>query len=169
MDQARTEHREFGSLFDPNEQLPLRRGTRAPKLKKLVSQILLEAIRIDRDMGMYMFDMYNKGWLSVAGGEGKVPQFKSLEEYQAYRRDDFGIRYTPTNVNCPHLDSLSTNLTTPIRAFWPMVEFGMAMQLSDEDKRLIEPVMEPINKAIIWTNDYWSFDREYHESITNGS
>ncbi|KAF4276289.1 hypothetical protein CNMCM8812_002246 [Aspergillus fumigatus] len=130
MDQARTEHREFGSLFDPNEQLPLRRGTRAPKLKKLVSQILLEAIRIDRDMG----------------GEGKVPQFKSLEEYQAYRRDDFGIR-----------------------AFWPMVEFGMAMQLSDEDKRLIEPVMEPINKAIIWTNDYWSFDREYHESITNGS
>ncbi|KAF4151442.1 hypothetical protein CNMCM6069_003861 [Aspergillus lentulus] len=146
MDQARTEHREFGALFDPHEQLPSRRGTRAAKLKKLVSQILLEAIRIDRDLGMYMFDMYNKGWLSVAGGEGKVPQFNSLEEYQAYRRDDFGIR-----------------------AFWPMVEFGMAMRLSDEDKRLIEPVMEPIDKAIIWTNDYWSFDREYHESITNGS
>jgi hypothetical protein len=49
-----------------------------------------------------------------------------------------------------------------------MVEFGMAMRLSDEDKKLIEPVMEPIDKAIIWTNDYWSFDREYHESITNG-
>ncbi|KAG2005097.1 hypothetical protein GB937_009054 [Aspergillus fischeri] len=146
MDQARTEHREFGALFDPHEQLPSRRDTRAAKLKKLVSQILLEAIRIDRDMGMYMFDMYNKGWLSVAGGEGKVPQFNSLEEYQAYRRDDFGIR-----------------------AFWPMVEFGMAMRLSDEDKKLIEPVMEPIDKAIIWTNDYWSFDREYHESITNGS
>lgn len=101
MDQARTEHREFGALFDPHEQLPSRRGTRAAKLKKLVSQILLEAIRIDRDLGMYMFDMYNKGWLSVAGGEGKVPQFNSLEEYQAYRRDDFGIRYTLTNVHRP--------------------------------------------------------------------
>lgn len=71
MDQARTEHREFGSLFDPNEQLPLRRGTRAPKLKKLVSQILLEAIRIDRDMGMYMFDMYNKDGCPLQVGRAK--------------------------------------------------------------------------------------------------
>ncbi|RDH38420.1 isoprenoid synthase domain-containing protein [Aspergillus welwitschiae] len=148
MDQARAEHRDLGALFDPHGQQPSSsRSTRAPKLKKLVSQILLEAIRIDRDLGMYMFDMYNKGWLSAAGGkEGKAPQFNSLEEYQAYRRDDFGIR-----------------------AFWPMVEFGMAMRLSDEDKKLIEPVMEPIDKAIIWTNDYWSFDREYHESVTSGS
>lgn len=50
-----------------------------------------------------------------------------------------------------------------------MVEFGMAMRLSDDDKKLIEPVMEPIDKAIIWTNDYWSFDREYHESINSGT
>lgn len=96
MDQARAEHRDLGALFDPHgQQLSSSRSTRAPKLKKLVSQILLEAIRIDRDLGMYMFDMYNKGWLSAAGGkEGKAPQFNSLEEYQAYRRDDFGIRYT---------------------------------------------------------------------------
>ncbi|PYH70516.1 bifunctional terpene synthase/polyprenyl synthetase family protein [Aspergillus vadensis CBS 113365] len=141
MDQARAEHRDFGALFDPDGQpLSSRRSTRAPKLKKLVSQILLEAIRIDRDLG---------------GKEGKAPQFNSLEEYQAYRRDDFGIRRDP--------------ISDYLRAFWPMVEFGMAMRLSDEDKKLIEPVMEPIDKAIIWTNDYWSFDREYHESVTSGS
>ncbi|GLA65892.1 hypothetical protein AtubIFM54640_008092 [Aspergillus tubingensis] len=141
MDQARAEHRDFGALFDPNGQpLSSCRSTRAPKLKKLVSQILLEAMRIDRDLGMYMFDMYNKGWLSAAGGkEGKAPEFKSLEEYQAYRRDDFGIR-----------------------AFWPMVEFGMAMRLSDDDKKLIEPQSSG-------PNDYWSFDREYHESINSGT
>jgi hypothetical protein len=92
MTQAIEEHRDFGKLFDPKKPAQLHPGTRAHGLKKLVSQILLEAIEVNREQGMYMFDMYNKGWLAVAGKE-KVTQFTSLEQYQAYRRDDFGLRY----------------------------------------------------------------------------
>ncbi|KAJ0413219.1 isoprenoid synthase domain-containing protein [Aspergillus carlsbadensis] len=145
MTTAIEEHRDFGRLFDPCKPAQLHPGTRARGLKKLVSQILLEAIDINRDLGMYMFDMYNKGWLAVAGKE-TVTQFTSLEQYQAYRRDDFGIR-----------------------AFWAMTEFAMDIRLSDEDKKLVEGVMEPIDKAVVWTNDYWSFDRESREAHVNGS
>ncbi|KAL4876396.1 putative geranylgeranyl diphosphate synthase [Aspergillus karnatakaensis] len=145
LDTAIEEHRDFGKLFDPKRPARLHPGTRAHGLKKLVSQILLEAIEINRDQGMYMFDMYNKGWLAVAGKE-RVTQFTSLEQYQAYRRDDFGLR-----------------------AFWAMTEFALDIRLSDQDKRLVEAVMEPINKAIVWTNDYWSFDRESWEARVNGS
>ncbi|KAL5340870.1 isoprenoid synthase domain-containing protein [Aspergillus crustosus] len=145
MTAAVEEHRDFGRLFDPSKPAQLRPSTRASKLKKLVSQVLLEAIKIDRDMGMYMFDMYNKGWLAVAGKDAVTP-FKSLEDYQAYRRDDFGLS-----------------------AFWAMTEFGLNIRLSDEDKKLVQPVMEPIDRAIVWTNDYWSFDRESREARVNGS
>ncbi|KAL4902036.1 hypothetical protein BDW74DRAFT_187032 [Aspergillus multicolor] len=160
MTTAIEEHRDFGRLFDPCKPAQLHPGTRARGLKKLVSQILLEAIEIDRDLGMYMFDMYNKGWLAVAGKEA-VTQFTSLEQYQAYRRDDFGIRYVHLTVS-----NLSTSLC---RAFWAMTEFAMDIRLSDEDKKLVERVMEPIDKAIVWTNDYWSFDRESREARVNGS
>jgi hypothetical protein len=50
-----------------------------------------------------------------------------------------------------------------------MTEFAMDIRLSEEDKNLVEGVMEPINKAIAWTNDYWSFDRESREARVNGS
>ncbi|KAJ5807346.1 geranylgeranyl pyrophosphate synthase [Penicillium robsamsonii] len=145
MDSARIEHRELGLLFDPNKQYQPTSGTRAPKIKKLVSKILLEAIDIDHDMGMYMFDMYNKGWLAVAGN-AKTWQFDSIEDYQAYRRNDFGAT-----------------------AFWAMTEFAVGVRLSDDDRKLIQPVMEPIEKAVVWTNDYWSFDRENYEAAVNGS
>ena len=162
MDAARMEHRELGLLFDPNRQHQPTSGTRAPKIKKLVSQMLLEAIRIDREMGIYMFDMYNKGWLAVAG-EAKVWQFDSVEEYQAYRKNDFGTMYVAIN-NWSRNHELMM-----FRAFWAMTEFAVGMRLSDDDRKLIEPVMEPIEKAIVWTNDYWSFDRENYEAAVNGS
>ncbi|KAK1149438.1 hypothetical protein N8T08_006661 [Aspergillus melleus] len=145
MTAATDEHRDFGLLFDPHKTAQLRPGTRAPRLKKLVSRILLEAVEVDREMGMYMFDMYNKGWLAVAGKEA-VTQFTSLDAYQAYRKDDFGLS-----------------------AFWAMTEFAMEIRLSDEDRKLVETVMEPIDKAVVWTNDYWSFERESWEARVNGS
>ncbi|CBF87199.1 hypothetical protein AN2611.2 [Aspergillus nidulans FGSC A4] len=145
MDTARTEHRELGLLFDPNKPHQPSFNTRAPRIKKLVSQILLEATAIDRALAMYMFDMYNKGWLAVAG-EAKEWHFNSVEEYQAYRRNDFGAT-----------------------ALWAMTEFAVGIRLSDADRKLIKTVMEPIEKAVIWTNDYWSFDREYYEASVNGS
>jgi hypothetical protein len=49
-----------------------------------------------------------------------------------------------------------------------MVEFGMDIKLSDRENALVRHIFEPIEKALIWTNDYWSFDRENDESQVYG-
>lgn len=49
-----------------------------------------------------------------------------------------------------------------------MVEFGMAFRLSDHEKNLVKHIFEPIDEALMWTNDYWSFDREAEESQVYG-
>jgi hypothetical protein len=50
-----------------------------------------------------------------------------------------------------------------------MVEFGMAFRLSDQDKELVKGIFEPIEEALMLTNDYWSWDREYEESMAFGN
>jgi hypothetical protein len=49
-----------------------------------------------------------------------------------------------------------------------MVEFGMGFKLSDDEKALVKHIFQPIEEALVWTNDYWSFDREYDESHVYG-
>jgi ophiobolin F synthase len=56
-----------------------------------------------------------------------------------------------------------------MRAFWPMVEFSMGWSPSDGEKLAMAPIFEPIEEALILTNDYWSWDREYEESMTCGN
>lgn len=50
-----------------------------------------------------------------------------------------------------------------------MVEYGMDFRLTDEDRELVKHVFEPIEEALMLTNDYWSWDREYEEWKTNGN
>jgi hypothetical protein len=54
------------------------------------------------------------------------------------------------------------------RALWPMLEFGMGFSLSASEQALVRHIFQPIEEALIWTNDYWSFDREFDESQVHG-
>lgn len=70
------------------EKNPTSRGT---KMKKLASQVLLDAIRIDKELGIHMLEMYQKGWLAVAE-RTENKDFESLEDYFAFRMNNFGMR-----------------------------------------------------------------------------
>jgi ophiobolin F synthase len=50
-----------------------------------------------------------------------------------------------------------------------MVEYGMGYRLTPKQHELIRDVMEPIEEALMLTNDYWSWDREYEDWKTNGN
>jgi hypothetical protein len=45
-----------------------------------------------------------------------------------------------------------------------MTEFGMAFRLSDDEGDLVKHIFEPVEEVLMWTKDYWSFDREWEDS-----
>lgn len=50
-----------------------------------------------------------------------------------------------------------------------MVEYGMAYKLSQDDWKLVRHVIDPIEEALMLTNDYWSWERELRDSERNGN
>ncbi|PSN71887.1 geranylgeranyl pyrophosphate synthase [Corynespora cassiicola Philippines] len=145
IEDAIAEHRDFERSLDIEPTEEPAQGSRADKLKKLAAQILLEAVRIDRDMGIHMLEMYQKEWLAIVE-KNDDKEFGDLEEYYTYRKCNFGMR-----------------------AFWPMVEYGMGFRLTKKDHELIKHVFEPIEEALMLTNDYWSWDREYEAWKKDGN
>ena len=91
IDKAMAEHKDFEASFDTGNNHKPAAGSRAAKLKKLASQLLLEAINLDRELGMYMLEMYQKEWVAVVE-KRDVSEFNSLDEYYSYRMDNFGMR-----------------------------------------------------------------------------
>lgn len=50
-----------------------------------------------------------------------------------------------------------------------MVEFRMALKLSPRDSELVQGIFEPIKEALILSQDYWSWDKEYRRWKQNGT
>lgn len=44
-----------------------------------------------------------------------------------------------------------------------LMRFGMGIQLSNEEQRIIEPIVKPCYAALGLANDYFSFDIEWQE------
>jgi ophiobolin F synthase len=92
INEAMTEHKDFEASFDRSSTHKPAAGTRAARLKKLVSQVLLEAINVDREKGNYMLERYQKGWAAIME-KSEVPEFNSLDDYLAFRTTKFGMKY----------------------------------------------------------------------------
>jgi ophiobolin F synthase len=89
IDEAMAEHDDFGASVDiHNKQKP--KGPRSVKLKRLAAQFLLDCINIDRELGIYMLEVYQKDWVAVME-EPNMGGFKSLEEYYKFRKLNIGM------------------------------------------------------------------------------
>ncbi|KAK6213346.1 geranylgeranyl pyrophosphate synthase [Colletotrichum tabaci] len=113
---------------------------RSMKMKKYISKCLLEAMNIDRPRALRMINTYRSKWLDVMERRD-VNEIETLDEYLVFR-----------------------NLNGGMEAFWSMVEFGMAMDVSDSDKTRIRPLFAAAESALVLTNDYWSWDREWRQA-----
>lgn len=45
-----------------------------------------------------------------------------------------------------------------------MVEFGMSIDISDVEQKQIRPLFQAAESALVLTNDYWSWDREWRQA-----
>ncbi|KAF6809680.1 geranylgeranyl pyrophosphate synthase [Colletotrichum sojae] len=113
---------------------------RSIKMKRYISKCLLEAMEIDRTRALRMINSYRSKWLDVMES-GDVNEMKTLEEYLVFR-----------------------NLNGGMEAFWSMVEFGMSIDISDAEKKQIRPIFQAAESALVLTNDYWSWDREWRQA-----
>jgi hypothetical protein len=102
-DEAVLEHEEFeapAGHFNTHDQAA---ETRAAKLKKLVSQVFLQAIELDHEQGMLMLESYQKEWAAIIE-KSVVPKSNSLGDYLAFRTTKFRMRYI---VHCEETSKLS--------------------------------------------------------------
>ncbi|GKT48733.1 ophiobolin F synthase [Colletotrichum spaethianum] len=109
-------------------------------MKKYLSKCLLEAIEIDRPRALRMIDSYRSKWLDVME-RSTINNIESLDEYLVFR-----------------------NLNGGMEAFWSMVEFGMAIDISEAEKQQIQPLFAAAESALVLTNDYWSWEREWRQA-----
>lgn len=88
------EHDALVVAMDPNETEQEIKNVRAAKMKKLLSQSILECIKIDPEIGMDIVDSYRKTWLK----EMDVPDtdnFRNLDEYLNFRFLNAGAESVP--------------------------------------------------------------------------
>nr|XP_036580735.1 geranylgeranyl pyrophosphate synthase [Colletotrichum truncatum]KAF6788807.1 geranylgeranyl pyrophosphate synthase [Colletotrichum truncatum] len=116
------------------------------KKKKLVAQVMLDFLRIDPALGMDLAKSCKAGWTPLAAGV----EWDTMEDYLGFRRHSAGLDI-----------------------YWTKTVFGLGEKLSDEEEKLIRPLVWAAEKAAMLNNDYWSWDIEYSqanqkiESLTN--
>ncbi|TDZ39338.1 Fusicoccadiene synthase [Colletotrichum trifolii] len=142
-EEALKEHRNLSEAMEISAVAPHqgpKAFDRSMKMKKYISKCLLEAMDIDRPRALRMINTYRSKWLDVMERHD-VNEIDTLDEYLGFR-----------------------NLNGGMEAFWSMVEFGMAMDVPDSDKTRIRPLFAAAESALVLTNDYWSWDREWRQA-----
>ena len=71
----------------------------AAKLRKLLSQGMLELIKIERDIAMDILELYRSKWLDVMENP-PTSGFQTLEDYLAFRRYNAGSE--SVHLLCTH-------------------------------------------------------------------
>ncbi|OJD32476.1 geranylgeranyl pyrophosphate synthase [Diplodia corticola] len=146
LEEAVRDHQHFSDALQPEAVDDVADGAmKQRKMKSLVSKIMLDILALDRDMGLRMLQSYREKWLDVM----EKPDFdkvESMEKYLEFRMLNGGME-----------------------PFWLMCQFGMGLNLPDNELELLRPIFEPAEAALVLTNDYFSWDREYHSATHTGA
>jgi ophiobolin F synthase len=62
-----------------------------------------------------------------------------------------------------------TDRLPPWSPFWSMCLFGMDISITKAESDSVKDIFQSIDRALVLTNDYWSFDREYAISKKTGA
>ncbi|KAL5041044.1 hypothetical protein BDW71DRAFT_212499 [Aspergillus fruticulosus] len=107
--------------------------------KQIQSKMLLELLSIDAPCAEVVIDSW-KTMISTTAKQDKKRVFENLDGYLDYRIVDTGA---------PFVDML--------------MRFGMGILLSEEEQKMVEPLVKPCYAALGLANDYFSFDIEWEE------
>ncbi|KAM3064861.1 hypothetical protein ACMFMF_011701 [Clarireedia jacksonii] len=113
------------------------------KLYKALSEALLDLIKIDRQSGIRIIDLYQK-WIMNGG---RVPKMTTYDEFMVHRsNNDFGTA-----------------------AWWAMVEFGIGLNLTLEERMISNPITDTASEFLVLSQDYWSWEKEYRAYKADGT
>lgn len=85
---AMDEHNALATAMDLNQQDI--KNAKAAKMKKILSQSLLECLKIDHEMGMDILNSYRGTWLK--GMEVlDIDRFQTLDDYAKFRIINAGV------------------------------------------------------------------------------
>lgn len=90
IEDAQAEHDELHAALDPEDKRSLAPNSRAMKIKKLVSQCILECIGLDRELGLKMLAAFRDVWLAISE-KNSHKEAQTVEEYLQYRSDNSGM------------------------------------------------------------------------------
>jgi ophiobolin F synthase len=161
MEDAHNEHLDLDAALDLEDTRALAKESKSSKTKSLASYALLECVKIDHQQSIAMLQSYRKQWLSVM--EHHDPRtFESLEEF-------FRARSLNGGMGCvyPTCDVIQRELCLPMymySAYWSMISFSLGVTLTPEDEAMMEGVVESAERALLLTNDYYSWERELEQS-----
>ncbi|MCJ1464556.1 hypothetical protein MMC07_003169 [Pseudocyphellaria aurata] len=134
------EHDALAVAMDPHETQQDITNARGAQLKKLLSQSIQECIEIDHEIGVDIVESYRKTWLRGMDGPN-TNSFQTLDDFAKFRALNGGTE-----------------------AFWIMVEFSHGKKLTKEEKELIAGVHKTTEWCLLFMNDYYSWENEYHAS-----
>ncbi|KAH7110377.1 geranylgeranyl pyrophosphate synthase [Dendryphion nanum] len=140
MEDAHHEHLDLDAALDLEDTRALAKESKSSKTKSLASYALLECVKIDHQQSIAMLQSYRKQWLSVMEHHD-TRTFESLEAFFRAR-----------------------SLNGGMGAYWSMISFSLGVTLTPEDKALMEGVVESAERALLLTNDYYSWERELEQS-----
>ncbi|KAI7779771.1 geranylgeranyl pyrophosphate synthase [Diaporthe eres] len=107
------------------------------KKKKLVARVMLDFMRLDPALGLDLVKSCKAGWTPLAAGV----EWEIMEDYLHFRRHSAGL-----DIN------------------WTKTVFGLGEKVSDDEEKLIRPLVWAAEKAAMLNNDYWSWDIEYFQA-----
>ncbi|MCJ1463325.1 hypothetical protein MMC07_001932 [Pseudocyphellaria aurata] len=137
---AMDEHDALAVAMDPHETQQEIKNARTARMKRLLAQSIQECIKIDPELGVGFVESYRKTWLR----EMDVPNtnsVKSLDDYAKFRALNGGIEL-----------------------FWDMVAYSHGNKLTKQESELVAGVQNTANWIMLLTNDYYSWENEYHAS-----
>lgn len=112
------------------------------QMTKYMSRCLLDAMKIDRPRAIRMLDRYRAEWLDGSERErDTMDTVETLEEYYLQR-----------------------GLNGGMGAFWQLVQFGMGIDITKEEETDIAPIYEAATRALLLSNDYYSWEREWYDA-----
>ncbi|OLN98000.1 Ophiobolin F synthase 2 [Colletotrichum chlorophyti] len=127
-----------GAMTDSLGETPQRdHDLESMKKKKLVARVMLDFMRLDSALGLDLVKSCKAGWTPLAAGV----EWETMEDYLQFRR-----------------------LSAGLDIYWTKTVFGLGEKLSDEEEKLIRPLVWAAEKAAMLNNDYWSWDIEYFQA-----
>jgi ophiobolin F synthase len=90
IEDAQTENDNLYAALNPDDKGNKTTDLRATKMKKLVSQCILECISLDRELGLKMLAAFRDVWLAISE-RNSDKEAQTMEEYLKYRSDNGGM------------------------------------------------------------------------------